>query len=32
MEVRQENAVRAFKRLCGPFDPARGRDDPNTLR
>jgi nucleoside-diphosphate kinase len=33
MEVRQENAVQAFRELCGPMDPEVARNlRPNTLR
>ena len=33
MEVRQENVVPAFRKLCGPLDPEIARNlRPNTLR
>ena len=33
MEVRQENAVRSFRDLCGPMDPEIARNlRPNTIR
>lgn len=33
MEVRQENAVMAFRQLCGPMDPEIAKNlRPNTLR
>jgi nucleoside-diphosphate kinase len=33
MEIRQENAVQAFRELCGPIDPEIGRTlRPNTIR
>jgi nucleoside-diphosphate kinase len=33
IEVRQENAVAAFRELCGPLDPEVGRAlRPNTIR
>jgi nucleoside-diphosphate kinase len=33
LEVRQENAVEKFRKLCGPYDPEIARKlEPNTLR
>ena len=33
LEIRQENAVQAFRELCGPIDPEIGRTlRPNTIR
>lgn len=33
MEVRQENAVQAFRNLCGPMDPEIAKNlRPNTIR
>jgi len=33
LEVRQENAVHNFRKLCGPHDPAEARHkSPNSLR
>jgi nucleoside-diphosphate kinase len=33
MEVRQENAVKAFRELCGPMDPEIAKNlRPNTIR
>lgn len=33
LEVRQDNAVEKFRKLCGPYDPEVARKlEPNTLR
>ena len=33
MEIRQENAVKAFRELCGPMDPEIAKNlRPNTIR
>jgi nucleoside-diphosphate kinase len=33
MEIRQENAVKSFRDLCGPMDPEIARNlRPNTIR
>ena len=33
MEIRQENAVKSFRELCGPMDPEIAKNlRPNTIR
>ena len=33
MEIRQENAVKSFRELCGPVDPEIAKNlRPNTIR
>ena len=33
MEIRQENAVHAFRKLCGPHDPEQAKQlNPNSIR
>ena len=33
LEIRQENAVHTFRKLCGPHDPEMARETkPNTIR
>ena len=33
LEIRQENAVKSFRQLCGPMDPEIAKNlRPNTIR